>query len=709
MSRRALVFDGLWYSLCPSFTPLALTRPNPLLKQRRLSSRRCSPPARRIAAPPPHRCYSTNASKSDTRSKFEDTRGYDHSRNSPTPFSKSTLSASEPVENQHDSSNLENTYENEDGEIISPEKGRSSLTWRGRSINEWPRVPNHLVQMNNEQLETLLQTKMAEEPNITGATQIVRSLVRDRGIKPSARHYKALILANSDPMKGSPMFVRSLLEEMEEQGIAADSGTLHAALQALAVHPDFALRQEVLQKLRDRWLSLSPDGWHFVVAGLLREHQFEMVLEQVALMARKDIHVEDWLHSSIIYYLCDMDELDEVLRLMQIRVNQGHDMTPQLWTHVLHTAIEAQHYKTTRFVWWRMAELDYLHLPSHWCSNVLRLAASMSDIDLAKSVLRYLARNTLSPTPQDYEQLIITHVGVGDLPAAFGVLSTMHESGHRIDQTSTKPILAYMIQSKLDRREAWQILKRLRNENQSIPLASVGVIAELCEHDAQNDPSVVDDAVGFYNELHTVCPQGADRPVYNTLIRMCRTAGKRDAGIFLVKEMATLNVIPDAATFETIILMCLDAGNYKSALMYLVDLSKRQETVSAKAKEEIRSICSQSVSEYALRLQYHPSIQDADAPKEEANPGQGTERAQEPESPGRPHREVSREERVAHNKRRRQKKRRQRALERLAAKGIMDPEAAENPELDSDKEVDEVDEVDKTSSDPGPTPSKAGE
>jgi hypothetical protein len=27
------------------------------------------------------------------------------------------------------------------------------------------------------------------------------------------------------------MFVRSLLEEMEKQGIAVDSGTLHAALQ----------------------------------------------------------------------------------------------------------------------------------------------------------------------------------------------------------------------------------------------------------------------------------------------------------------------------------------------------------------------------------------------------------------------------------------------------------------------------------------------
>ena len=64
-----------------------------------------------------------------------------------------------------------------------------------------------------------------------GTLQILRALLRDRQVRPHARHYKALILANSDCVRGNPDLVRGLLQEMEENGIAADSGTLHAAVQ----------------------------------------------------------------------------------------------------------------------------------------------------------------------------------------------------------------------------------------------------------------------------------------------------------------------------------------------------------------------------------------------------------------------------------------------------------------------------------------------
>ena len=49
------------------------------------------------------------------------------------------------------------------------------------------------------------------------------------------------------------------------------------------MHPDYLLRHQILQTLRDRWLSLSPAGWHYVVAGLLREHQFELALDHIDL------------------------------------------------------------------------------------------------------------------------------------------------------------------------------------------------------------------------------------------------------------------------------------------------------------------------------------------------------------------------------------------------------------------------------------------
>lgn len=219
MSRRVLVLDGLWYSLCPSFSPLALNRPNALIKQRKPSSRPNPPPALRIAVPPRHRCYSSNASKTDASTKIGDTSARGDINDARPPSTDSISFPDEQWENEHDSFDPAN----QDEETLS--------TRRKKTINKWPGVPKYAAEKSNDSLETLLQTEIAKKPNITSATHILRTLIRDRGVKPSARHYKALILANSDALHGSPMFVRSLLEEMEKQGIAADSGTLHAALQ----------------------------------------------------------------------------------------------------------------------------------------------------------------------------------------------------------------------------------------------------------------------------------------------------------------------------------------------------------------------------------------------------------------------------------------------------------------------------------------------
>lgn len=422
--------------------------------------------------------------------------------------------------------------------------------------------------------------------------------------------------------------------------------------------------------MRDRWLTVSPAGWHFVVAGLLRENQIELALEHLESMERKDTVVQNWLHSIFIYTLCDHGEMDEVYRLMRSRVEQGRDMTPQLWMHVLMTAGSRDHYAMAHYVWRRMVELGYMNPLIPVCNDVLRLAAREGDTELANSVFRYLVEGGMPLESGQYERLVETHVAAGDLPTAFKTLCTMHETQIPLADSSTDSILAYMIQSKVDRREVWQMLKRLKNEKRTVPINAVRVVADLCEHDAQSDPSVVDDGVGFYKELYTVCPEGADVRIYNTLIRMCRTARNRESGMFLVKEMASLGVIPNGATFESIILMCLDAGNFRSGFMYFQDLVKREAALSAETQGEIRTICAGSVDEFAMRLQYHPYVRD-DVRKldEELQQKQREKEANEkvgrhPVPPAVRRLSMSDDQRRDFNKERRKRKRRRLAIER---------------------------------------------
>lgn len=212
MSRKAIVLDGLWYCLCPSFTsrPLICAR-TPLLRGKR-NNYFPGILAGTISASP-RRCLSSNSARA-----LQSNRSI-HEGNI-----QGNYQYASPEENQgSNSSNADETTEH-NGDTTSPQRKRP------------PGSPKTLADRPTSYLENRLQDITATNPNIVSATQILRILIRDRHVRPDARHYRALILANSDAERGSPEVVRQLLAEMEENGIPADSGTLHAAIQ---VCPNF--------------------------------------------------------------------------------------------------------------------------------------------------------------------------------------------------------------------------------------------------------------------------------------------------------------------------------------------------------------------------------------------------------------------------------------------------------------------------------------
>lgn len=385
----------------------------------------------------------------------------------------------------------------------------------------------------------------------------------------------------------------------------------------MAVHPDYILRQKVLDRLRDRWLPLSPAGWHYVVAGLMRENQFEKALEQLEAMERKSILIENWLHSLIVYILCDYKEFEEVNRLVRRRVEQGHEMTRQLWSHVLGKASEDRHHGLTRYIWERRVNLGYLHPSEETCTRTLYVAAKYGDPEMGRAVFHYLHNAGLKPKPEDHDRLIISLLvsgSEGDLPAAFEELCTMHEAGLEPRASTMRLLYEYFVQGEIDRWEAWQMLKQLKHTQRSIPIGIVEAIAKAWKQDAKSHPSVADDALQLYRELYTVCPGGATLAVYNILINICRRAQRFELGMFLLKEMSSLGVIPNGETFELAIRMCLDAGSFKSAWMYLQDMQQRELPLTLKTQTYIQEICPKSVDPDALRLRYHPSAQPPASP-----------------------------------------------------------------------------------------------
>jgi hypothetical protein len=201
----------------------------------------------------------------------------------------------------------------------------------------WDKIP--LIHLH-DRLRSLTTAKNA----YSEICQLVTYLIRNRGEQPALVHYDALIRANADAEVGSANVVKHLLLEMKTMSIGADSGLYHGVLQVLAIHPDYLLRDQVLQEMKIRWFGLSPDGWHNYVTGLIRDRQYEVAMDKLEQMHSDNIAVQSWLYDIFMFQLCDAGELDEVLKLLKYRHEHNRNgVQTSLWYYVLDAFTKAYH------------------------------------------------------------------------------------------------------------------------------------------------------------------------------------------------------------------------------------------------------------------------------------------------------------------------------------------------------------------------------
>ena len=104
-----------------------------------------------------------------------------------------------------------------------------------------------------------------------------------------------------------------------------------------------------MQEIKERWIGLSPDGWHSLALGLLRDRQLEVAMEKLQQMHMDGIRVQQWLYDIFLYQLCEADELDEAFKLLahiNIVEQRISTFTPHMWYYLLDTFSKAFHVST---------------------------------------------------------------------------------------------------------------------------------------------------------------------------------------------------------------------------------------------------------------------------------------------------------------------------------------------------------------------------
>ncbi|KAI4286070.1 MAG: hypothetical protein L6R38_000187 [Xanthoria sp. 2 TBL-2021] len=437
--------------------------------------------------------------------------------------------------------------------VTKPGPSNPILRWQYQnSITSGFRVRRKrgIVELNDEELYDELRraSSTGDYPRIR---EVLRILIRERGVQPDRRHYQALLLANANPQHGSPVEVTRIIEEMEDSAITLDSAAYHAILKVLAVHPDYILRRQILEELRQRWFTLSNEGWHDVIVGLLRDKQLESAVETLQSVQQEGIRIPSWLYDMLIFNLCDVGEHEEALSILRFRVENGeHLISGTVWHYLLDSASRAYHHQATLFAWRKRVGTNYLNPSSGVCLNVLDTAARHGDFRLATDVIRVLGNRGQGLKLYHYETLIEACVP-SELRTAFTLLALMITAGIPPTVSSTRPIFLHLRQSAQLPDAALSMLRQVAKQQRAMPAEAVNVIIEAYIYHGN-----FEQALDAYKTLHTICGSGPVTSTFNTLFRGCHS--RKDTAMFLASEMVALKIAPDALTYDRLILVCLE-------------------------------------------------------------------------------------------------------------------------------------------------------
>ncbi|KAI9672532.1 MAG: hypothetical protein M1817_003298 [Caeruleum heppii] len=446
----------------------------------------------------------------------------------------------------------------------NPSTTLRQLSSQHRNVQLCPR-PEHSAwaALSTQQLYERLDATAAKG-RVAETQALVHHLVRDRGQEPNARLYDALIHSNVDPAKGSVDEIRSLFGEMRDHGITSDSKIYHSILKVLAIHPDYLFRNSVLDEMRQRWFQLTPEGWHSLVAGLLRDRMFERARDKLDEMRREGVPVEGWLQDVFIHHMLDRDEIDESLHLLQQRTLEDEDSASVgMWYALLDRASACYHHSGTVYAWRKQVEPNHLIPSDGMCMKVLHTAVRHGDTDLAADVFRVLGNRGTKFQPYEYEALLEAYAMSGDYQTALTILSFMKDAGQEPQPLSTRSIVQVLCEDRERPLQALRHLRSLGKNKRTVPAAAVN-----CIIDSYVKLGDLTTASELYQRFHTVCESGPNTETFDILIGACRLDDAKERALFFASEMRAMKLRPTKSTYEGLILTCLKRADCRLAHMY---------------------------------------------------------------------------------------------------------------------------------------------
>lgn len=228
---------------------------------------------------------------------------------------------------------------------------------------------------------------------------------------------------------------------------------------------------------------------------------------------------------------------------------------------------DASQVDAVNHVWTSQVVHSYLKPPTGTCVHVLNMAARVGDVKLATDVFRILSERQAVFEQHHYEMLLETYLMSGDLKAALSVAVIMQEALPKIDEAAVSALYRYLMEDHSRPLEAFELLQNLENSGRKVPTAAVNACMQ-----ASVQLGRLEEAVEIYKALHTVSRAGPNTKSFNILFQGCHKAGRKELAMFLAGEMIQLGVVPDAMTYDRLVLVCCTSNDVHDAFLYYEEM-----------------------------------------------------------------------------------------------------------------------------------------
>lgn len=297
----------------------------------------------------------------------------------------------------------------------------------------------------------------------------------------------------------STFAVRKLLKEMERNAIPPSEYLLNSVLLFLTIHPDYALRSQVLDTLERQWHAISDDARAYVLVAMLREGQFELAYDGFVSDLEAGKTFEPWVYDIFVVVFGHEGFLDEMLDLAAKRraiTAQDDAGTFNLLYFTLDVCSSASHYPGT--VWsWLAGMKDDKTVPSDGIlENVLATAARHGDATLAAEVHSMISRRTRIHI-HHYDALVEAFAGSQNVEGVLRVMEIMHDNGLPVSRKTALPLTELLCAQPKLIPEVEDVMREIAQKRDSGRIAG-----DIVDHvlEAKAKSTGVESAIALYEE-----------------------------------------------------------------------------------------------------------------------------------------------------------------------------------------------------------------